>query len=96
MMRAHAEATRVASEDVAFESRVVDLSGRASFRRAVEEAGIIAKEAAHGEFVEAWVVVSMESKFVRAGSNYRMNVSAGAYFLTSSWDMTLVHLLDGH
>jgi hypothetical protein len=51
-MRAHPEAARVASEDVAFKRRVVDLSGRASLRRTIEEAGIVTQEAAHGEFVE--------------------------------------------
>jgi hypothetical protein len=63
-MCAHAEAARVASEDITCKRSVVNLSGRASLRRAVEETGVVAQEAAHGEFVEAWPEISTKSRFV--------------------------------
>jgi hypothetical protein len=83
-MRAHPEAARVASEDVAFKCRVMDLSGRTSLRRTVEEAGIVAQEAAHGKFVETLRGVSVKSTCIHVTGAYRVNISNGAYLLTSS------------
>jgi hypothetical protein len=95
-MRAHPKAARIASEDVAFKRRVMNLSGRTSLCRTVEEVGIVTQEAAHGEFVETSREVSVESTCFHVDGAYRINVSNGAYLLTSPWEMALVHPLEGH
>jgi hypothetical protein len=63
MVSAHAEAAHIAAKYVTGGRRIVDLTGGASFRRTVEEAGVVAQEAAHGEFVKSRMYLACDREF---------------------------------